>query len=376
MVGVLLGLAILFTGCNSSASDQDIQNVREDYLGGQRTATIGDSFDRLFDSPKWSKETSAKGEVFVVFTGKISERTDKLQAALDDADKFYKKNDWQKLSELLETILGDVNSPELNAYKQPFYDSIKKQEQIESELAREKENKLADMQSTFSQKRDTLESDIITRLKPVQDKIKSLLQEQKNELLPYEQEFSKVNSEYSSYRGMGLIKGSTPEKERENSEQLRGSVGEKARNVLAKREQLSRQIEEIKNKYKVQLSDLKTQEDSLLNENSKLQSQISQEMNSADAQIEQEYKNMLRRRIDTEYKPFEEEQNRRRYDAAVQIIKNTMPKRGAPVKIIWLKYSTPNTPQKFGYALNSIEMDGKPRLGFLLAIVLHAPSGQ
>lgn len=128
-------------GCDSSASDADIQAVRADYFGPQRTATIGGSFERAFDSPRWSKETSARGEVLVSFTGKISALSDKTQTCLNELDTLYANNDEKGQYKFIESlvIMSDNPPSALQEIAALGNATVRKRQAIEDQLKREQE---------------------------------------------------------------------------------------------------------------------------------------------------------------------------------------------------------------------------------------------
>ena len=66
---LVLMLCFLMAGC-SSASNENIQFVKEGTYGIYTNTTVGKAFDNFFENPKWTSFISESDEEIVEFTGK------------------------------------------------------------------------------------------------------------------------------------------------------------------------------------------------------------------------------------------------------------------------------------------------------------------
>lgn len=357
-------------GCDSSASDADIQAVRADYFGPQRTATIGDSFERTFDSPRWSKETSARGEVLVIFTGKISGLSDKTQTCLDELGTLYANNDEKGQYKFVESlvIMSDNPPSALQEIATLGNATVRKRQAIEDQLKRELEQAIS-----------AIHAEKYAQIQAIDDKL-AVLHQQERELKNQQrqiagsggaQQLAQIDRRIrETQRSINSIRASRQPNEtrRAQNEALIAQYEAELARLNEQRDQLSAEQAQSGAEITAKLAELSQQGIALGQERQAVFQ--SSEFSIREEQVQQEFRTRLAQEL-AAVETFAQEQRNKINTLAVQSVKTLVPQRGAPIRITWRKHADPHIPNKFGYTIISIEVDGQQRTGFFLSFLLN-----
>lgn len=367
---ICLLVLLSLQGCDSSASDADIQTVRADYFDQQRTATIGDSFERTFDSPRWPKETSARGEVLVIFTGKISVLSDKTQACLDELATLYANNDEKGQYKFVESlvIMSDNPSSALQEIAALGNATVRKRQAIEDQLKRELEQAVS-----------AIHAEKYAQIQAIDDKL-AVLNQQERELKNQQrqiagsgvaQQLAQIDRRIrETQRSINSIRASRQPNEtrRAQNEALIAQYEAELARLNEQRDQLSAEHVQSGAEISAKLEEL-SQQGIALGQQRQAVFQSS-EFSAREEQIQQEFRTRLTQEL-AAIEPFAQEQRDKINTLAVQAVKKLVPQRGAPIRITWRKHANPHIPNKFGYTIISIDVDGQQRTGFFLSFLLN-----
>ena len=70
LLSIIAVISLLFFGCG----DSNIDLVKNGNFPGYATTIIGDMLDNAFEGTKWSSQENSKGEIVVLFEGKITQK--------------------------------------------------------------------------------------------------------------------------------------------------------------------------------------------------------------------------------------------------------------------------------------------------------------
>ncbi len=355
---------------DSSANDADIQAVKADYFGPQRTATVGDSFEQIFDSPRWSKETSARGEILVVFTGKISSRSDKTQSWLDQLRTLYANNDEGGQYKLIESLVRASDNPPSALQEMAALGNatVRRRQAIEDQFKRELEQAVSAVHAEKYAQIQVIDYKLAA-LNQQEREIRN--QQRQNSSSSGAQQLAQIDRRIrETQRSINSIRAS-----RQQNPTLKAQGEARVAQLEAElvqlneqREQLSTAQEQSGNELKARLSELSQQMIALGKERQAVFQ--SSEFSAREEQLQQEYRANLSQAL-AETESFAQEQRDKINTLAMQTVKTLMPQRGAPICITWRKHADPHIPNKFGYTIISIEVDGQQRTGFFLAFLLN-----
>lgn len=364
-----LVLLLSIQGCDSSANDADVQAVKASYFGPQRTATIGDSFEQVFDSPRWSKETSPRGEILVVFTGNISSRSDKTQAWLDELRTLYENNDERGQYKLIESLVMASDNPPSALQEMAALGNatVRKRQSIEDQLKRELEQSVSSIHAEKYAKIQAIDGKL-AELNQQERELRN--QQRQNSGSSSAQQLAQIDRRIrETQRSINSIRASrqqNPTLKAQGEAQVAQFEAELAR-LSEQREQLSSEHEQSGNEIKARLNELSQQMIALGQERQAVFQ--SSEFSVREEQLQQEYRTRLSQAL-AETDSFAQEQRDKINTLAVQTVKALMPQRGAPIRVVWRKHADPHIPNKFGYSIFSIEVDGQQRTGFYLGFLL------
>lgn len=368
----IMGISLFcLAGCgDSSANDADIQAVKADYFGPQRTATIGDSLEQMFDSPHWSKETSPRGEILVVFTGKITSRSDKTQTWLDELRALYENNDEKGQYKLIESLVIASDNPpsDLRTMAELGNATVRKRQAIEDQFKRELEQAVS-----------AIHAEKYAKIQAIDDKLAELNQQERELRNHQRQNAGSSNAQQlaqidrrirETQRSINSIRASrqqNPTLKAQGEAQVAQFEAELAR-LNEQREQFSSEHEQADNEIKARFSELSQQMIALGNERQAVFQ--SSDFSAREEHLQQEYRAKLSQAL-AETESFAQEQRDKINNLAVQTVNTLIPQRGAPIRVVWRKYADPHITNKFGYSIFSIEVDGQQRTGFFLAFLLN-----
>lgn len=366
-----LVILLSLQGCgDSSAKDADIQAVKADYFGPQRTATIGDSFEQIFDSPRWSKETSTRGEILVVFTGKISTRSDKTQSWLDELRTLYANNDERGQYKLIESLVRASDNPPSALQEMVALGNatVRKRQAIEDQLKRELEQAVSAIQSEKYAQIQIIDGKL-AELNQQERELRN--QQRQNAGSGTAQQLTQIDRRIrETQRTINSIRAS-----RQQNPTLKAQGEAKIAQLEAELSRLNEQREQLAtaqgqsgNEIETRLNELSQQMIALGKERQAVFQ--SSEFSAREEQLQQEYRAKLSQAL-AETESFAQEQRDKINTLAVQTVKTLMPQRGALIRITWRKHADPHIPNKFGYTIISIEVDGQQRTGFFLAFLLN-----
>lgn len=365
-----LVLLLSIQGCDSSTNDADIQAVKADYFGPQRTANIGDSFEQIFDSTRWFKETSPRGETLVVFTAKISSRSDKTQTWLDELRALYENNDERGQYKLIESLVMASDNPPSALQEMAALGNatVRKRQVIEGQLKRELEQAVS-----------AIHAEKYAQIQAIDDKLAELHQ-QERDLRNQQRQIAgssdaqqlaqidrRIRETQRSINSIRASRQQNPTLKAQGEARIAQLEAELVR-LNEQREQLATTQGQSGNELTASLSALSQQMIALGQERQAVFQ--SREFSAREEQLQQEYGAKLSQTL-AETESFAQEQRDKINALAVQTVKTLIPQRGAPIRVVWRKYADPHMPNKFGYSIFSIEVDGQQRTGFFLAFLLN-----
>lgn len=324
----------------------------------------------MFDSPRWSKETSPRGEILVVFTGKISSRSDKTQTWLDELRALYQNNDEKGQYKLIESLVIASDNPPSSLQEMAALGNatVRKRQAIEDQLKRELEQAVS-----------AIHAEKYAQIQAIDGKLAELNQQERELRNQQRQNAGNTTSQQlaqidrrirEAQRSINSIRASrqpNPTLKAQGEARIVQLEAELVR-LNEQRVQLSTEQERSGSEFKSRLSDLSQQMIVLGNERQAVFQ--SGDFSAREEQLQQEYRAKLSQAL-AETESFAKEQRDKINNLAVQTVKTLIPQRGAPIRVVWRKYADQHVPNKFGYSIFSIEVDGQQRTGFFLAFLLN-----
>lgn len=357
---ILIAFSGLFTtqGCGgSNLDDPDIKAVRDSHTAiaardshsGISVVTIGNSFDKFYDSPKWSKEISQKGEVLVVFEGKISYASDRRQILIDKLDEFLIRDDYGTgnipihgvnkgdLYGFLYLLVWDTtNAPQINSIRKIDEEIKYKHSEICNKIQKDKENSLYILRKEKKAAFDSV-PDKEVEVASLKKQISTLSGEKNDAIEPYRRKI----------RGLNPLPGMTKLSE------------ERAREV----ERLTSEFEEIETRYNAEIAQLGNKIKDIYEKNRQIEVGIIKEYADKSDKIDKKYSYENDSRIKAVYEPFRAEKREMIRKLAMQIFHQHVPKKGDRIRITWIKSLDYNSPAKASYRLYEITGDGNQQPG-------------
>ena len=334
--------------------NSDVKAVKSSYFGPQNTVTVGDSFEKAFDSPKWTTEKSPKGEVLVIFTGKISAATDKSQFCLNEINRLHKEKDVKAQYDILKGLIapGEKPYPDLQKINELWNEVIAKENSTELRISKEKEQAISEMYAKKSEESATIN----VQIRELDEQAKAIKEQFRQDTVAERRKWMAIENE---------IKKETMFRDRNRfNAEYQARVNQKVAELEAQKKPISDVVAPIKAEMDEKLAQIEAQKKSIRGNPSRTADYVLKD------QIDEEYKAKLSQER-AALKPFEQEQRDKIHAVAVKMITDLVPKRGDPVKMTWIKYADPHIKDKFGYSLQTIEMKGEQRLGMFLSFILQ-----
>lgn len=360
LVSVIVVLSLLFQGCDESAlNDPDVKAVRGSYWGLNRTATIGDLFDRYFDSPKWSMEMSQKGELFVVFEGKISSTSDKRQTFIANVNKCVEKENDFDLVTFLKYIAE--KAPEVVQVETLLRAITEKYNSVEKSIIIEKESTITALRNEYYLKDSSIEENLQRERKELERQMSALASEKENALIPYMESMQNISKEIHRLKN---IKANLRPADYRDGKNVQ--VEKDLDNALAQIPQISSQVEVVAAQYDEQIKQLSGEIDALYKDRLKAEDQAIIELDALTRQIDEEYAVKIEQQMEAECKPFAVKNRAEAQKIAIQLIEHAVPEKGDPIKIKWLKFGDTRIPGKVNYNIVEISSGDKRAHGYIL----------